>query len=86
MLFSNIQKYFNVCLNDAPYPGQIGFQDPASPGFTGISDLHDNVFFFLILILLGVVWVLGVILFIFNEKKNVLVLKYLTHGTIVELV
>ena len=52
-IFENILKY--SILNDAPYPGQIGFQDPASPGFTGISDLHDNVFFYLIIILLGVV-------------------------------
>ena len=34
--------------NDAPYPWQIAFQDPASPGFQGIFDFHDNIFFYLI--------------------------------------
>jgi cytochrome c oxidase subunit 2 len=48
--------YFSSILfkNDAPYPWQIGFQDPASPGFEGITVLHDNICFFLVLILLGV--------------------------------
>ena len=27
---------FNIIFNDAPQPWQIGFQDSAAPGFTGI--------------------------------------------------
>jgi cytochrome c oxidase subunit 2 len=74
-----------VCsTNDAPYPWQIGFQDPASPGFTGIIDLHNSVFFFLILILLGVVWILGVIIALF--KNNLISAKYLNHATFAEVV
>ena len=49
-----LKTIFNVYLNDAPYPWQIAFQDPASPGFIGIFDLHDNIFFYLVLILFGV--------------------------------
>lgn len=41
--------------NDAPYPWQIGFQDPASPGFSGIFNLHNEITFFLFFILFSVV-------------------------------
>lgn len=79
------QLIFNFSsVNDAPYPWQIGFQDPASPGFTGIVDLHNNVSFFLILILLGVVWILGVVIVLF--KNNLISAKYLNHATFAEVV
>lgn len=70
--------------NDAPYPWQIGFQDPASPGFEGITVLHDNICFFLVLILLGVFWILFVVIFLF--KKNLISAKYLNHATFAEVV
>ena len=73
---------YNLHLNDAPYPWQISFQDPASPGFLGIFDLHDNIFFYLVLILIGVMWVLGAVLLVFNSTSNSLVYKYLSHGTL----
>lgn len=76
------RKLFNFHFNDAPYPWQIAFQDPASPGFVGISDLHDNIFFYLVLILFGVMWVLSAILFVFKSSSNSLVYKYLSHGTL----
>ena len=76
----------NLHSNDAPYPWQIAFQDPASPGFTGIFDLHDSIFFFLVIILLGVIWVLSSLFSQFKESINKLSYKYLTHGTTVELV
>lgn len=79
ILFSSI---FSV--NDAPYPWQIGFQDPASPGFSGIIDLHNSVFFYLVLIIFSVFWILGVIVFLF--KKNLISAKYLNHATFAEVV
>jgi cytochrome c oxidase subunit 2 len=81
--FSHLLLFFSSN-NDAPYPWQIGFQDPASPGFTGIVDLHNNVFFFLVLIILGVFWILGVVIFLF--KKNLISYKYLNHATLAEVV
>jgi len=48
-LFLNTTIY-----NDAPEPFQIGFQDGASPGYTGIVALHDSIFFYLVLISVGV--------------------------------
>ena len=49
----NLDKFlllFNSVLNDAPQPWQIGFQDSAAPGFTGIVELHNILFFYIILI------------------------------------
>ena len=81
-----IIKIIIEIFNDAPYPWQIAFQDPASPGFVGIFDLHDNIFFYLVLILFGVMWVLGAILFVFKSSSNSLVYKYLSHGTLIEVI
>ena len=69
--------FSNIHFNDAPYPWQIGFQDPASPGFIGIFDLHDSIFFYLVLILFGVMWVLGAVIYIFNSTSNPMSSKYL---------
>ena len=41
---------FNKILNDAPEPWQIGFQDSAAPGFTGLVTLHNTIGFYLVLI------------------------------------
>jgi len=71
-------------LNDAPYPWQIGFQDPASPGFTGIFGLHDNILFFLIFISLAVFWILSVVIILY--KKNLLSAKYFNHATFAEVI
>ena len=85
-IFFFLNFFLNLHSNDAPYPWQIAFQDPASPGFTGIFDLHDSIFFFLVIILLGVIWVLSSLFSQFKESINKLSYKYLTHGTTVELV
>ncbi|KAH0825649.1 hypothetical protein J3R83DRAFT_12673, partial [Lanmaoa asiatica] len=45
---------FNTLYNDAPQPWQIGFQDSASPAFTGIFELHNSIFFYLVVICVGV--------------------------------
>ena len=57
-------------LFDSPEAWQVGFQDSASQGLTGITDLHNSIFFFLILILLGVFWALFAIICAFNSKKT----------------
>ena len=84
-IFSNGNLFISLS-NDAPYPWQIAFQDPASPGFIGIFDLHDNIFYYLVLILFGVMWVLSAILYIFKSTSNSLVYKYLSHGTLIEVI
>ena len=77
---------FNTIFNDAPQPWQIGFQDSAAPGFTGIVELHNTIFFYLVVISVGVFWVLGSIIYYFNSKKSPIVHKYLNHGTLIELI
>ena len=41
----------NLILNDAPQPWQIGFQDSAAPGFSGIVELHNTLLILIILLL-----------------------------------
>lgn len=75
-----ILSLFNTIYNDAPQPWQIGFQDSAAPGFTGIVELHNTIFFYLIVICVGVLWVLGSSIYYFNTKKSPIIHKYLNHG------
>ena len=82
LLFS----YFNTIFNDAPQPWQLGFQDSAAPGFTGLVTLHNTIGFYLIVILFSVSWVLFSVIYYYNSNKNPIAHKYLTHGTVLELV
>jgi cytochrome c oxidase subunit II len=53
---------------DYPEPWQLGFQDPATPNMQGIIDLHHDIMFFLIFIIVFVLWMMGTIIIYFNEK------------------
>lgn len=79
---SQILAIFQPIFNDSPQPWQIGFQDSAAPAFTGIVELHNTIFFYLILICVSVFWLLGAIMYYYNDKKNVIIHKYLNHGTL----
>lgn len=81
-LFTFLQPIYN----DAPEPWQIGFQDGASPGFEGITELHDSIFFFLVVISVGVFWALGSVMINFNSTSSPIVYKYANHGTLIELI
>ncbi len=81
-----INKYISFVAADAAEAWQIGFQDSCSPSMTGIVDLHNDVFFYLTLILLGVAWILGIVIFYFNKNYSPMSHKYWTHGTVIELV
>ena len=72
--------------NDAAYPWQIGFQDGSTPSFEGIVELHDSIFFYLIVISFLVFWMMGSVLVNFNSNKAQIVHKYHNHGTLIELV
>lgn len=75
--------FFNKILNDAPEPWQLGFQDSAAPGFTGIVELHNTLFFYIVIICISVFWVLGTIIYSHNNKSNPIAHKYLNHGRFV---
>jgi cytochrome c oxidase subunit 2 len=77
---------FNTIFNDAPQPWQLGFQDSATPGFTGLVTLHNTIGFYLIVISFGVFWVLGSLMYYYNTNKSPIAHKYLTHGTVLELI
>ena len=76
----------NVIHNDVPEPWQLGFQDSASPVFTGIEVLHNTIGFYLIYILISVLWVASSVVYYFNKNNSPIAHKYWTHGTVIELV
>jgi LAGLIDADG DNA endonuclease family/Cytochrome C oxidase subunit II, transmembrane domain len=80
------QLIFNNIYNDAAQPWQLGFQDSASPVFSGLVELHNKIGFFLIVISFSVFWVLFALNYYYNSSRNPIAYKYLTHGTILELV
>jgi len=83
-LWSLIWSVFVQC--DAAEPWQIGFQDGATPTFEGITELHDAIFFYLVLIFVGVMWVMGSTVINYNSTANPISHKYSNHGTLIELV
>ena len=88
MLFlSNFVSTFllSVAFCDAPQAWQFGFQNPASPIAQGIQDLHNDICFFMIVILVFVVWMLLRTLWHFHWTKNPVPSKII-HGTFLEIV
>lgn len=71
-----------VC--DAPRPWGVYFQDSASPQMEALAELHDNIMFYLFIILFAVAWIMVSI--IRNYVKNKISHKYLNHGTLIELI
>jgi hypothetical protein len=54
-MFLNLNFYldsFIIC--DAPKPWGLYFQDSASPQMEALAELHDNIMFYLFIILFGV--------------------------------
>ena len=49
---------------DAPSAWGIYFQDSATPQMEGLIELHDNIMYYLVLILFAVGWI-----YIFYSKK-----------------
>ena len=71
---------------DAPRPWGIYFQDSATPQMEGLVELHDNIFFYLVIILFGVGWLLISIVKNYTNTEAPLSHKYLSHGTLIELI
>ena len=81
-MFSLLNCFLISC--DAPKPWGMYFQDSASPQMEALVELHDNIMFYLVIILFAVAWILTSIIrnFVGNKISN----KYLNHGTLIELV
>lgn len=73
-----------VSLADAPVAWQMGFQPPATPIMQGIIDLHHDVQFLLIVILVFVLWLVARALYHFHVSRNPIPEK-LIHGTVIEI-
>lgn len=66
--------------NDAPKPWGLFFQDSASPQMEALIELHDIIFFYLMLILFMVSYILLSIIINFFHKNWLISNKYLNHG------
>ena len=54
---------------DAPLPWGIYFQDSATPQMEALIELHDNIMYFLIIILFSVGWILFSIIKNYNTNN-----------------
>lgn len=70
--------------NDAPEPWGCYFQDNATPQMEGLEELHNNIMFYLAIILFAVSWIMVSIIINFCATK--ISNKYINHGTLVELI
>jgi hypothetical protein len=78
-------KQISNALCDAAEPWQLGSQDAATPMMQGIIDLHHDIFFFLLLILVFVSRMLVRALWHFNEQTNPIPQR-IVHGTTIEII
>lgn len=85
-LFKKITNFLSEQYCDVPRPWGIYFQDSATPQMEGLVELHDNILFYLMIILFGVSWTLATIIIKDNYNKSPLSQKYLSHGTLIELI
>jgi len=71
---------------DAPISWGIYFQDSATPQMEGLVELHDNIMYYLVIILFAVGWILLSIIKNYSATKSPISHKYLNHGTLIELI
>ena len=71
---------------DAPTPWGLFFQDSATPQMEGIEELHNNIMFYLAIILFSVSWMMITIIKSFISTKSSISHKYMNHGTLIELI
>ncbi len=81
-IFNNI-FFINL---DAPSSWGIYFQDSATPQMEGLIELHDNIMYYLVIILFSVGWILFSIIKNYVDVKSPISHKYLNHGTLIELI
>lgn len=80
----NLLRIMSIITNDVPTPYGIYFQDSATPNQEGILELHDNIMFYLLIILGLVSWMLFTI--VRTYSKNPIAYKYIKHGQTIEII
>ncbi len=83
-LLNIINLKFEFC--DAPRPWGVYFQDSASPQMEGLVELHDNILFYLVIILFAVGWILVSIAKTYTNLESPVSHKNVSHGTLIELI
>lgn len=71
---------------DAPEHYQFSFQDAASSLGEEIIWFHDRLLFYFVLIATVVLWMISQIVLSFRLKNRAITHKYLTHGTVLEII
>jgi cytochrome c oxidase subunit 2 len=87
---SSFSKFIFTLFNTVTYldsaePWQMGFQDPATPTMEGIINLHHDLMFVLIVVLVMVLWLLYRILTTYNRNEG-LEAEKTVHATNLEIV
>jgi len=88
-IYIHIYKYItlsNQIICDTPRPWGIYFQDSATPQMEGLEELHNNILYYLAIIMFAVTWMAISIVKNYTSKKSRIAHKYLNHGTLVELI
>jgi cytochrome c oxidase subunit II len=80
-----LNKAFIINL-DAPSAWGIYFQDSATPQMEGLVELHDNIMYYLVIILFSVGWIMFSIVRNYVDTRSPISHKYLNHGTLIELI
>ena len=85
-IYMSLFNYFLHINFDVPSPWGIYFQDSATPQMEGLVELHDNIMYYLVIILFAVAWIMLSIVRNYVETKSPISYKYLNHGTLIELI
>lgn len=70
---------------DTPTPWGFFFQDSATPQMEGLEELHNNIMFYLAIILFTVTWIMITIIRNFVYTKSIISHKYMNHGRFVPI-
>ena len=84
MLALILKNIYSNC--DTASPWGLYFQDSATPQMEGLVELHDNIMFYLVIILFAVGWIMLSLAVNFVHEKSPISHKYMNHGTLIELI
>jgi cytochrome c oxidase subunit II len=71
---------------DAAVPNQLNFQTPATSIMEKIVDLHHDLMFFIIVIVVFVSWMLGRMLYFYNSENTATPRVAFAHHTVLEII
>lgn len=83
-MLNYVLNIFNYC--DSPSPWGLYFQDSASPLMEGLIELHNNIMYYLVIILFAVGWIMVSIIKNYRYIISPISHKYSNHGTLIELI